>query len=321
MLLIISVISILFIFSCGSQENKKIIVIKGCDNISQVLQWVEEDFELKNSEIDLKIIGGGTSRGISAFLDNATDIFLTSREFSHEESDKIISAGLKTTMEDFLCGKDQIVFIINKKNPFDADTANQIEGEIYWDQLEKIYLGSYTSWLLTPPQSGQEDYFSYEDDPDIFVYDNKISVTCPNSSNGSYEIIRKKLLRNRAYDKSVKWYENDNLIMDFVKSNKYAIGFISSINLNTDVNHLKVVLNPSMFALGITDPNSLLERELHIIFVRNYIEKTDKKEKQPINSPDTTVEVRMLKSEVELFKKYLMSEDAKKIISLKNRFH
>ena len=67
--------------------------IKGSDTVLPVAQQTAERFMNQHPDTRVTVTGGGTGVGISALLDNTTDIAMASRPIKFSEKMKIKSAG------------------------------------------------------------------------------------------------------------------------------------------------------------------------------------------------------------------------------------
>ena len=104
------------------------------------------------------VTGGGTGVGISALMDNTTDIAMASRPIKFSEKMKLKAAIQE--VEEVIIAYDALAVIVNPSNPVSQLTRQQ---------LEAIFRGKITNWK----QLGGPDM--------------KIIVYSRDTSSGTYE--------------------------------------------------------------------------------------------------------------------------------------
>jgi len=122
----------------ASSPNAKSIVNKGSDTlVNLALAWAEKYHEL-NPAIEISVTGGGSGTGIAALINGTVDIANASRQITPGEIDQAKANGGDPV--EFVVAKDAIAVIVNKSNPVNQLTLQQIS-DIYsgkinnWDQV------------------------------------------------------------------------------------------------------------------------------------------------------------------------------------------
>lgn len=127
-----------------------------------VSQETAEVFMKDDPDRRVTVTGGGTGVGISALMDNTTDIAMASRPIKFSEKMKLKAA--KQEVEEVIIAYDALAVIVNPSNPVSQLTRQQ---------LEAIFRGKITNWK----QLGGPDM--------------KIIVYSRETSSGTYEFSKK----------------------------------------------------------------------------------------------------------------------------------
>ena len=109
--------------------------IKGSDTVLPVAQQTAERFMNQYPDTRVTVTGGGTGVGISALLDNTTDIAMASRPIKFSEKMKIKSAG--EDVAEIVVAYDALAVVAHPSNPVKQLTRQQ---------LEDIFRGKITNW-------------------------------------------------------------------------------------------------------------------------------------------------------------------------------
>src|SRR4051812_32812614 len=87
----ILVLAAIAIVSFNSNAQK--VVIKGSDTVLPLSQKEAETYMKKNAGKSITVVGGGSGVGLSALVDNSTDIAMSSRKIKMDERMKLQDAG------------------------------------------------------------------------------------------------------------------------------------------------------------------------------------------------------------------------------------
>lgn len=141
----ILLVAILALTGCGSstpddtgepQAAETIdIENKGSDTIVNLaLAWAEL-YQSKHPEVRISVTGGGSGTGIAALINGTVDIANASRKIKDEEIGEAQSRGAQPV--EFIVARDAIAIIVNKSNPVN---------ELTLQQISDIYSGKLTNW-------------------------------------------------------------------------------------------------------------------------------------------------------------------------------
>lgn len=102
--------------------------------VNLALAWAEA-YQKIHPEVSVSVTGGGSGTGISALINGTVDIANASRAIKEEEIAAAKSEGFEPY--ELVVAKDAIAVIVNKENPINELTMEQISG---------IYRGDYSNW-------------------------------------------------------------------------------------------------------------------------------------------------------------------------------
>lgn len=89
--------------------------IKGSDTVLPVAQQTAERFMNRESDARVTVTGGGTGVGISALMDNTTDIAMASRPIKFSEKMKAKAA--KRDIDEVIVAYDALAVVVHPSNP------------------------------------------------------------------------------------------------------------------------------------------------------------------------------------------------------------
>ena len=193
--------------------------IKGSDTVLPVAQQTAERFMNQHPDTRVTVTGGGTGVGISALLDNTTDIAMASRPIKFSEKMKIKSAG--EDVAEIVVAYDALDVVAHPSNPVKQLTRQQ---------LEDIFRGKITNWK----QVGGDD--------------RKIVVYSRETSSGTYEFFKESVLKNKNYMASSLSMPATGAIIQSVSQTKGAIGYVGLAYVSPRVKTLSVSYDGKHYA-------------------------------------------------------------------------
>ena len=101
----------LSLLSLGANAQR----IKGSDTVLPVAQQTAERFMNQHPDARVTVTGGGTGVGISALMDNTTDIAMASRPIKFSEKMKIKAAGEE--VNEVIVAYDALAVVVHPSNP------------------------------------------------------------------------------------------------------------------------------------------------------------------------------------------------------------
>ena len=123
------------IIGCGSSDttiSKKVndttIAISGSTSVGPLVELEEAEFEANNQDVTIEINQTGSSSGIKDTISGTTEIGMSSRELTDEES---------KNLKEVTIAVDGIGVVVNKNNPVKNLTL---------EQIKDIFTGKITNW-------------------------------------------------------------------------------------------------------------------------------------------------------------------------------
>lgn len=194
--------------------------IKGSDTVLPVSQETAEIFMKDYPSRRVTVTGGGTGVGISALMDNTTDIAMASRPIKFSEKMKLKAA--KQEVEEVIIAYDALAVIVNPSNPVSRLTRQQ---------LEDIFRGKITNWK----QLGGPDM--------------KIIVYSRETSSGTYEFFKESALKNKNYMSSSLSMPATGAVIQSVSQTKGAIGYVGLAYLSDRVKPIAISYDGTNYVL------------------------------------------------------------------------
>ena len=112
----------------GNCSGEK-VVVAGSSSVTPLMEKLKEAYTKVNSNANIEVQQSDSTTGMQSAIDGLCDIGMASREVKDEEK----SSGLTATV----IATDGIAVIVNKENPTDGLTS---------DQVKSIYVGDTTDW-------------------------------------------------------------------------------------------------------------------------------------------------------------------------------
>lgn len=152
------------------------VTIKGSDTLLVLNQRWAEAYGQKNPRATVNVSGGGSSIGITAFVNGTADIAASSRPMRQSEIQRARSRG--SVANEIPVALDGLAIIVNAGNKVASLTM---------DQLRQIYVGQINNWS----QVGGENM--------------PITVFSRDSNSGTYGFFQQNVLRNQNWGKGVRF--------------------------------------------------------------------------------------------------------------------
>ncbi|MDR2684897.1 MAG: PstS family phosphate ABC transporter substrate-binding protein [Prevotellaceae bacterium] len=185
--------------------------IKGSDTCLPLSQKMAEDFMKANPSKKIVVAGGGSGVGISALMEGTTDIAQSSRKIKFDEKQKIQTNG--KSVKETVIAYDALAIIVNPQNKVSNLTREQLEG---------IFTGKITNWK----EVGGDDL--------------KIVPYSRETSSGTYEFFKEKVLNNKNYKNGIMSMPATGAIVQSVSQTKGAIGYVGLAYLGKNVKAVHV---------------------------------------------------------------------------------
>lgn len=182
--------------ACNRNDANK-IKLKGSDTVMPLAQNEAEDYMNRYPEASITVVGGGSGVGISALLSSTTDIAMSSRDLKLDEKLRFHNQGL--TIESMIPAYDALAVVVNPANPVRQLTRAQ---------LEDIFTGKVKNWK------------------DVGGPDMEISVYSRESSSGTYEFFKDKVLQKKNFASDALALTSTGAIVQSLENNKGSIAYI-----------------------------------------------------------------------------------------------
>lgn len=193
--------------------------IKGSDTVLPIAQQTAERFMALNPDARVTVTGGGTGVGLSALLDETTDIAMASRGIKFSEKMKAKAAGEE--LEEVPVAYDALAVVVHPSNPVKQLTRQQ---------LEDIFRGKITNWQ----QVGGDD--------------RKIVVYSRETSSGTYEFFKESVLKNKNYMSGSLSMPATGAIIQSVSQTRGAIGYVGLAYVSPRIKPLSISYDGEHFA-------------------------------------------------------------------------
>lgn len=196
------------LFSATAQS----LTIKGSDTCLPLIQKEAESYMKSNTATSITVTGGGSGVGLAALMNGTTDIAMSSRPMKMDEKLKMQDAGkgdYKTTTFAY----DALSVVVNPGNSVTQLTRQQ---------LEDIFTGKTTNWKTVGG-------------PDMAIV-----VYTRESSSGTYEFFKEKVLKNKNFAATALSMPATGSIIQSVGQTKGAIGYVGMAYVNSTVKALGV---------------------------------------------------------------------------------
>ncbi|MDR1878906.1 MAG: PstS family phosphate ABC transporter substrate-binding protein [Bacteroidales bacterium] len=203
----ISATIILMVFFGNVSAQK----IKGSDTMLPLSQKEAESYMQLYPSRTVSITGGGSGTGISALLEETTDIAQSSRKITFDEKQKLQQKG--KTVKEVLVAYDALAVIVHPSNKVSQLTREQLEG---------IFTGKIKNWK----EVGGEDL--------------KIIPYSRETSSGTYEFFKESVLKHKNYMSGIMSMPATGAIIQSISQTKGAIGYVGLAYLNTKVKAIRV---------------------------------------------------------------------------------
>lgn len=191
---LVLVIALLYSVSVYSQD---MIQIKGSDTLINLVQRLSEVYMEKNPDTYIAVTGGGSGVGIAALIANRVAIADASRPMKAKEYTAAKENGVMPY--ELVIGIDGLSVVINSSNPVKSLTV---------DQIGAIFRGEISNW-------------NEVGGPNL-----PISLYGRQANSGTYVFFQEHVLSNKNYSAKMKRMNGNAQIIEGVKADKAAIGYV-----------------------------------------------------------------------------------------------
>lgn len=200
------------------------ITIDGSSTVQPIANAIREEFVKVHPGVEITVRGNGTGNGFKSFYDKGSDISDASRPIKSGEFEKCLTNGV--SFIELPVAYDGLTIAVHPEN----DWAKQLTV----DQLKMMFVG--------------DDAVEKWSDVDSSWPAEKIEFYAPGTGSGTYdyfhEVLAKKDEKELRDDMSLN--EDDNILVQGVAGNKFAIGFFGVAYYKENADKLRAVpvVNP-----------------------------------------------------------------------------
>ena len=201
---------------CKRSNNNDLNVV-GSDTMVQLAQNMAAAYMKANPEKRVAVRGGGSGTGIAALLNGSTHIANASRKIKANDTNIVDDIGIE--IKEYIVGLDGVAVLINTRNPVE---------KLSIDQLSDIYSGKITNWK------------------ELGGKDENIVVISRENNSGTHVYFKEEVLRKGEKDNTTEFAKgtiygvSSQQIIDQVKANSNAIGYVGMGWINDSVKAIKV---------------------------------------------------------------------------------
>ena len=203
-ILILAVLVIISAYMFTPKGNYETLQIAGSTSVQPVVEKLVDKFQETHPNVHINVQGGGSGLGIRTVDQGIVQIGMTSEELEPQDA-----AGLT----EYQIGKDGIVIAVNNANPVSNLTT---------EELREIFSGNITNWN----QLGGPD--------------EEIHVIVRESGSGTMQSFQNMVMGQTKIEKNAIVQSSTESVKQAVKQDPGAIGFISLVNLDSNVKALKI---------------------------------------------------------------------------------
>lgn len=202
----------------GAGGFKAVLQNKGSDTMVNVAQAWAEEYKKAAPDVEIEVSGGGSGVGIAALGKGSIHMANSSRDLKAKEIEEILANTGKKPIQTIV-GFDALAVFVHKDNPID---------EISMEDLAQIYVegGRITRW--------SELGIGMAENHD------KIIRISRQSSSGTYEFLRSKVLKNKDFKLGSCDLNGSKEVVELVANTPGAIGYSGMGYGNKNVKMLKI---------------------------------------------------------------------------------
>ena len=207
-LLIISLVLV----SLGCARQKSNVVIAGSTSVEPFVEKLAGQFREENHAVVIDVQGGGSTAGIEATCNGSCNIGTSSRNLKPSEQ------GLKV----FIISYDGIAIIVNKANPVDNLTEEELRG---------LFSGEITNWQKVgsprpSPRSGGSN--------------SKIIPVTREEGSGTRGAFEDLIMGKEAISDACLVQDSNGAVREIIANTPAGIGYISAGLVDERVRALKI---------------------------------------------------------------------------------
>lgn len=173
----------------------------GSSTVAPIIEAVVEEYAGVQPDVKVSVGVSGTGGGFEKFIAGETDFSNASRPVKDEEAQQLKEAGIDYT--EIQLAYDGLTVVVNPENDWAKDLTVE--------QLKKIWTedGTVKKWSDLDPAWPAEEIVFYS----------------PGADSGTYDYFDEVILDGAELNKKATLSEDDNVLVQGVAGDKYAIGY------------------------------------------------------------------------------------------------
>ncbi len=176
--------------------EKTSIDIKGSDTMVNLMSALAEAYMKAHPGKQVAVTGGGSGTGIAALINGTTDICAASRTMQDKEIDLAKQKSIQP--KEVVIGMDGLAVMVNKSNPVDSLTL---------EQIKQVFQGSVTDWSQVGGNKG-----------DILIHSRE-------SNSGTYVYFKEHVLNKGDFANNARLMTSTAALVQEVSTNVNAVGY------------------------------------------------------------------------------------------------
>lgn len=234
------IIPIIFL-SLNCTQKKSCVIIAGSTSVQPFIEKLADQFTEKHPGLNISVQGGGSTAGIQATFNTTCNIGSSSRNLKPSEQGLVV----------FLISLDGIAIIVNRVNPVENLTTEEIRG---------IFSGTITNWL------------------GVGGYDSKIIPVTREEGSGTRGAFEELIMHEETISDACLVQDSNGAVREIIATTPQGIGYISAGLLDERIKALSIAgVFPSYdnFAAGrykLVRPFLLLTKEKPTGLVKEFID-------------------------------------------------
>ena len=176
-------------------QAEGLVRVKGAHTLATAVGKLSESFTKEHPDCQVIVSGGGTTTGITGFLEKSVEIILAVRDLNDAEKEKAANIGLSPAKR--VMANDGVAIVVHPSNPINELTVEQVVG---------VFSGNFTNWK----QIGG---------PEL-----PIEVVLISSKHGTHGFFKKNYLKGKPYVSEPTIRPEWHFIINKVSAGKAGIG-------------------------------------------------------------------------------------------------
>ncbi len=180
----------------GASTTRGAVTIECDESVLPVMQIAADDFRSTYTEAQVTLRVQEARAAIANFVNDTVRVIVCGREFNREERDVIKAANFE--VKEFKVAMDAIAVIGHKDNPLKRLRVSE---------LDSILSGTLTRW------EGKRG-------------GNLIEVAIGGINSSTNEVVQSAILKSSPFSLAATRYDSSRQVIEFVRTNKSAIGIV-----------------------------------------------------------------------------------------------